>query len=487
MSTAAATYDEYFDLDDIENVIANDYLRVSFDKSGVLRSNHEQHHENVELIARKRWHFGKSYNDEGSASKFQTKRRQGFDLLIADLRADRFAAHVLIIWEVSRGTRKAGEMETLLALCQERGVWLYVYNKRRLFNPHVVDDWEDLMHAAVSAAGESMRTSQRTKRASKADAKAGNFTGGRRAFGFEANGVDWRRAPVDEVEIIRECAKLVLGGKSMRWIAGELNRRGVTTSAGNPWHPNVLRHVLVSERTAGNRVHKGVVVKRDAWPAIIDETTHKRLIATLATRAPVGRRGRTPWVLTGLLKCERCGVWLVSNTDTRGTRRYVCRKAPGYKGCGGLVIKADPLEELLGKLATERLTDVGARRAAVAGPDDSGELAELDQIAADRLAVADAGAQLSLAARLAEYAAIDRRERDVESRLAAKVHETSPLALVLDEGLVGRRWDTMEVHEQRSVLDALMNHVTVAPASSRGSTAFEPERVTSGKRIDWKI
>ena len=475
------------DLDDLDHVVADDYLRVSVDKSGNLRSNREQHDENLELCARKGWTFGRSYADEGSASEFARRKRDGFAELVAALRDGSFAANVLIVWEASRGTRRAGEMESLLGLLQDRGVWVYVVNKRRLFNPHVVDDWEDLMVAAVKAAAESMRTSQRVKRATKADAKAGRaFTGGRRAFGFDTDGVSHHPT---EAPIVRECVRRFLAGESVRSLAADLNRRGVTTTAGNEWHPGPLGAVIAAPRNAGHRVHNREVVKRDAWVGIIDDATHRRVLATLADRKPTGRRGRTPRLLSSILRCGKCGAVLVGNTDTRGVRRYQCRKGPGYNGCGGLGIKAVELEDLLGALATERLADVEARRAAIVGPDDSPELAELDAIEARLLAVDDDVARGELDNRDANrrIAAIKRHRDEVEARLAAKVREAAPLNLVDVEGFVGRPWASLEQHEQRRILDALVDHVTVAPASVIGSTAFEGARVTGGDRIVWKF
>lgn len=474
------------DFDELDEIVAREYLRVSHDKSGRVRSNEEQHDENVPAIERKGWRLGKPYEDVGSASKYQRKRRADFDRLLADLEGDTFGAHVLILWEGSRGSRKVSEWSRMLEACERTGVRIFVTSDRALYDVSSPRDWKSLMDDAVASEHEVRKTSKRTRRSSNANAANGTFSGGRRPFGYETNGVDVRH---EEATIIRECVRFVLGGMSVRWIAGELNRRGIKTSAGNAWHPGPLGKLLVSERIVGKRVHHGEVVGKADWPAIIDEVTHKRVVVTLAARTPVGRRGRTPWLLTGLLRCERCGAALVSNTDIGGIRRYVCRKAPGYKGCGGLGIKAHDLEELLGDLVTERLADVEARRSAVAGPDDGDEIAELDRIAAMRVELADdkVAGRVSRETALEDAAALDRHQRAIETELAAKVHAVAPLDFVIAEGFVGRRWEDLKAHEQRVVLDALVDHVTVAPASTRGSTKFEPERVRDGDRIVWKV
>jgi site-specific DNA recombinase len=78
---------------------ARDYLRVSLDRSGRARSLEEQHADHARVAGEQGWVLGEdSYRDESvSASRFSRKVRGGFDALIADLEADRFGAHILMI------------------------------------------------------------------------------------------------------------------------------------------------------------------------------------------------------------------------------------------------------------------------------------------------------------------------------------------------------------------------------------------------------
>jgi DNA invertase Pin-like site-specific DNA recombinase len=473
-------------------IICREYLRVSRDRSGRVRSNDEQHDENVPAIDRQGWQLGEPYEDVGSASKFTKKRRPDFDRLIADLEGETFDAHVLALWECSRGSRKVSEWVRLLELCAERGVRIWVTTHDYLYDPRSPRDWKTLMDEAVDSEYEARKNSKRIRRSTDADASNGTAHGGRRPFGFKPGGIE---PEPEEVAIIKRCIKLAIAGRSIRSLAAELNRDGIKTTAGNDWHPGVLRDVLTSQRMIGMRVHgpEKRVVGPGKWKPIIDDVTHRRLIATLAATSPVGRRGRTPWLLTGLLRCERCGAALVSNTDTGGVRRYVCRQGAGYRGCGGLGIKAEPLEELLGDLVMERLADVEARRQAVTGPDDSDEVAKLDAIAAQRIVAADDRALgedqggTSRATYNDLMAALDRRQRALESALAAKVRDVVPLDFVAAEGFVGRLWDDLTLDEQRLVLDALIDHVDVGPITTRGSRVFEPARVTKPGRIVWRV
>ena len=87
-----------------------EYLRVSADKSGTLRSPAEQHTDNEQAASREGRALGQPYTENGavSASRYANKTRHGFDALIADLAAGAFGAQVLMLWESSRGSLAAG-------------------------------------------------------------------------------------------------------------------------------------------------------------------------------------------------------------------------------------------------------------------------------------------------------------------------------------------------------------------------------------------
>ena len=388
---------EYLDLEELADVIiARPYLRVSKDESGRLRSNREQYDDAVTICARKRWELGAAYEDEGSASIFRAKERLDFARLMADIRSGDFGAHVLVLWEASRGSREVPEWWALLHACQVARVFIFVTSERRLFNPSICRDWKALMDAAVDAEYESRRSSERIRRSTKADAAAGSFTGGRRPYGFQKDGVTHNPA---EAPVIQEAARLLLGGKSVRWIAGHLTELGLLTSTGKPWHPGPLGKLLASQRVAGHRVHDGVVVKRDAWPAILDAETHARVAAVLATRSPEGRRGRTAWLLSaGLLRCGkvltvRGGLRGVSVREHGPTERRPPVRLPGrdrvLPGAAGWASACSNRWRTSPSASpTERLVDQAARHAAHVTVSDEAERLELDRITATRARIA---------------------------------------------------------------------------------------------------
>jgi DNA invertase Pin-like site-specific DNA recombinase len=101
------------------------------------------------------------------------------------------------------------------------------------------------------ARKESDDKSRRIRRKHEELAQAGKLVGGgSRPYGFEG---DRRTIRESEALIIRECARRVLAGESVRSVCRDLNERGVGTSTGKAWTPHVMRRMLLSGRISGQR------------------------------------------------------------------------------------------------------------------------------------------------------------------------------------------------------------------------------------------
>src|SRR4249919_4039398 len=75
----------------------------------------------------------------------------------------------------------------------------------------------------------------------------------------------------------------------------------------------MIRRVLMSPRIAGLKDHRGEIVGKATWPAIIDRTTHDRLVGLLGdeSRRPANYGRPRVHPLAGLLQCGSCGGPLV--------------------------------------------------------------------------------------------------------------------------------------------------------------------------------
>jgi hypothetical protein len=204
-------------------------------------------------------------------------------------------------------------------------------------------------------------------------------------------------------------------------------------------------------------------------------------VRLLASRSPVGRRGRAPWLLTGLLRCGTCGQPLVGNTSAgSGTRRYVCRRGPGYaENCGGLGIKAEPLEAMLGDLTGNMLDAMVERRAAAgeAGDEEAALETRLAEIPAERdeLSVLKRTKAISAETWLAEARGLDAEQAAINAKLARVTKRAANIDIIAAQG--GRPWGRLSRDEQRGRIEAAFEFVRILPASTRGSRAFEQARV----------
>ncbi len=147
---------------------AREYLRVSEDRWKRKASNTQQHDEN--LVAAERHPFrvlvDQAYSDTVSASRYSKKERKDFAALLSDLKAGRFGADILQMWESSRGSRKVIEWCTLLDLCEARGVLIFVTTHGRMYDPRNARDRRSLLEDAIDSEYESAKIMLRTTRSS---------------------------------------------------------------------------------------------------------------------------------------------------------------------------------------------------------------------------------------------------------------------------------------------------------------------------------
>ncbi len=133
--------------------------------------------------------------------------------------------------------------------------------------------------------------------------------------------------------MIRAAARLLLTGRSLRSTAAHLNNLSAPTPRGKPWQPATLRQVLVRERNAGRRIHRGQVIDDGSWPPIYSADTHDRVLALLTDPSRHTTNGNVPQhLLTGIAQCGRCGGNMVARqgrvagNGRRQAAAYACAK-----------------------------------------------------------------------------------------------------------------------------------------------------------------
>ncbi len=121
--------------------------------------------------------------------------------------------------------------------------------------------------------------------------------------------------PADAV--VRRIFDMVLQGKSILDVTKTLNAEGIPTTNGKKWLKTTIHTMLDNEVYTGALVwgtnaKDGVPPVRveDAFPAIVTKREFRQAKRLLGSRAPKKmnpRRASSPYLLSGLLKCETCG------------------------------------------------------------------------------------------------------------------------------------------------------------------------------------
>ncbi|TFV65434.1 UNVERIFIED_ORG: recombinase family protein [Bacillus sp. AZ43] len=457
------------------------YARISSDHDGTGLGVGRQLEDCRKLAADRGWTVAEEYVDN-DLSAYSGKARPAYKRMVADLRDG--LRDAVVVYNLDRLTRRPMELEQFAETCQAAGVRelatvtvdIDLGNDDGLFMARMFAAW---------AAKESGRRSARVMRKMQANAAEGRPHGGnRRPFGYENDRITVRQ---DEAEIIRQLVARYLAGESLRSLCMWLEDNGVRTTTGVQWHSPSLRGVLKSGRIAGLREHHGEIIGPAIWDAIITPAQRDRVLARMADQAVTGRRSPRRYLLSGLLRCGKCGGKLYSSP--RGDRRrYVCISGPDHGGgCGRLTVTAEPLEQMLTEAILQRL-DSPALADAMSGKDgDSLAAALSDGLAADQSQLdelADMFGKQEISAREWRVARepIERRKNERQRQLRTMTQTDALAGLPGNGSQLRDQWPTLNLTRQAAIVSAILDHGIVDPGQS-GSRALDPARV----RAVWRV
>ena len=205
------------------------YARISSDAEGDGLGVARQIKDCRAEAKRRGWQVADVYTDN-DVSATRSKRRPEYERMLADVRAGRIRA--LVVWDVDRLTRTPRELEDIIDQADRHGLALAsVGGEIDLATP------QGRMTARIKgsvARHETEQQSRRLKRKFLERAEAGQ------PHSFAAYGYRRRQDGTDELdaeqaETIRDAARMLLAGQSLRSVVAELNRRGSTSARGLPW------------------------------------------------------------------------------------------------------------------------------------------------------------------------------------------------------------------------------------------------------------
>ncbi len=452
------------------------YTRLSQDREGTKGGTERQEADCRAFAKREGLQVVKVFTDD-DASAYTRKKRPAFEAMLSEL--PRFDA--VVYWRTDRLVRRTTQFWRVVDACEQAGTRLV----------SVLDQVDTSTPIGRGIAGilasvgeqESYSTSVRVKRMHDENARSGKPHGGRRSFGF-ARGDGLTIVP-EEAAAIREARDRILRGESLSAIAFDWNKRGIKPTTANLWAVNSLKGLMKGPRIAGLRQHQGVVIGPGDWDAIITPDEWERVRAALDANARP-QKGRAPAsLLTGFVRCGRCGAKLRSTGKGRGEdrRTWSCMRLPNEPdNCGALSIRAVAVEILIEELLL-RYLEKPANLKRLVGPKrkESGAHAEILGLE-DRLIQLGADHDEGLISRKEWLARRGPFQAKIDAVRQAIEADTS--AELLGQFIardVRKVWAGLGIDAQRSVLRLVVDSITVQPAES-GATKVDPKRV----QVAWR-
>lgn len=433
-----------------------------------------------DLCARRGWHVLKVYPDEGVSAYRKGRKRPGFEQAMADLEAG--VVEVLVVYRLDRLVRRLKDWVRVEEVIERSGGKVVSVNE---------GEQSELTLRILASMGEqeSKNTSERVRRQQRqAASKGGPPPGGKRLFGYGP-----RRETIveSEAEVVREAARRLLSGHSLRSITAWANTVSTSTT-GRPWSMRTLRDTLLSPGLAGRRVYQGVDFAEGQWTPILDRATHEMVVAIL--NDPTKRR-RSPVVkhlLSGLVVCGRCDAPMITHYEPKrrgGRRRYMCPSTPGRPGCGRTTVTAEPLEAVVAEMVLKRLAGPGLAKALAAHDNDPGAALELRAAESRRDEIEhlyDTG-QIQTDAFLRMHGpAVERVDR-ARGRLQAQASGSVLWSLPRVAEELEAWWASEEttLDQRRAVLMAVVSRVLVGPAL-KASRTFDERRLLPPYGVQWR-
>lgn len=467
------------------------YVRISLDREGSGLGVERQEKQCRELCTRKGWDVADVYVDN-DVSASSSKPRPEWQRLLVDVRAGHIDA--IAVWHVDRMTRKPRELEDVIDLAEKLGVQLgTVAGEIDLATP-TGKMIARMLGAAARHEAEHKGERQRVAFAQAAAAGKPHI-GGYRPFGY----LDCRvRINVDEAALIREAARRLLAGETLRSIATDWNTRDVKTTGGKQWTGQAIKQIMTSARISGRREigrvkrHQlGNIACEDAFEPIISvaDSDRLRLLLTNPDRRAHTSSTTRRYLLSGMLTCHRCGGTLnalAGKPEKNRPAMYRCASAGQYssKTCGRTSVLMKHVEpvvrnDLLAAIESPELIARLHERAELdpkIGQQIKRDEQELIDIAADR-----ADGTITRAEWVTMRERVQQRLDDNKAHVARQ-SDTEALSLLDGDGDIEDRWARLNLAQQRAVVSEVFAEIVVMQTPYRGAK-FSPDRIKSSYRF----
>ncbi len=338
------------------------YARVSSDRQDVdlsvsaqLRALRDYAEKHDYLVARE-------YVDEAESGRIAD--RPQFQKMLDEASKPEAPFKEILVWKFSRFTRKREHAVAFKAMLRRRGVRVVSITEQADDTPT-----GKLLEAIIESVDEfySENLAQEVTRGMREAASRGFWVTTYAPYGYRKVHVQdgAKKRPKLELDppadaVARRIFDMVLQGSSTLDVTKALNAEGVASPRGKQWLKTSVHNVLLNEAYTGTLVW-GATAKdgappirvEDAHPAIVSKREFKRVTKLLGSRAPKKvhpRRSASPYLLSGLLRCETCGKAMTA-AEAKGGKYtyYVCHSLlkRGSGACETPRLNAKSFEKLI--------------------------------------------------------------------------------------------------------------------------------------------
>ena len=295
--------------------------------------------------------------------------REGFSRLVQAAKARERKFDAVVIYDITRGSRDVGDWFTFRKEMRllDMGVLSATEKLGDITNPG--DFLTELITVGIGQHT-VLQTRQKSIEGTQVRAEQGKFCGGTPPLGYDIlNGtyiINER-----EAEAVRLIFNLYAAGKSYSYIVDQVAALGVLGKRGRPIGTNSLHEILKNERYigiytwnkrtvkfmgkwAGGKDNPNMVQIEDVIPRIIDDETWRKVRARMNANKHntlnKSRRNRE-YILSGLLRCDKCGGTFVGVTTTNKKgyeyKFYCCANKKRLHTCDAKNIAANDIEPLV--------------------------------------------------------------------------------------------------------------------------------------------
>ena len=310
------------------------YARVSSDRQDVdlsiaaqLRALRDYAEKHDYLVARE-------YVDEAESGRIAD--RPEFQKMLNEANKPEAPFKEILVWKFSRFTRKREHAVAFKSMLRRRGVRVVSITEQADDTPT-----GKLLEAIIESVDEfySENLAQEVVRGMREAASRGFWMTTYAPYGYKRVHVQDGAAKRPKLElnppadaVVRRVFDMVLQGKSILDVTKTLNAEGIPTTNGKKWLKTTIHTMLSHEAYTGTLVW-GAKAKdgappvrvEDAHPAIVSKRDFQKARRLLGSRAPKKvnpRRASSPYLLSGIAKCETCGKAMTAAEAKSGKYTY---------------------------------------------------------------------------------------------------------------------------------------------------------------------